>query len=76
MANLCRVVFLFFNLCSIAFLLFQAMNRHRKAFEKRECDNQLIMSVGQYYWRNGGEKHMNDPLSIANLQVHVKTPVL
>ncbi|XP_076444401.1 uncharacterized protein LOC143282637 [Babylonia areolata] len=46
----------------------EAMNRHRKAYEKRDCDNQLIMSPGQYHWRNGGEKHMNDPLSIANLQ--------
>lgn len=46
----------------------EAMNRHRKAYEKRDCDNQLIMSPGQYHWRDGGEKHMNDPLSIANLQ--------
>ncbi|KAK7108161.1 hypothetical protein V1264_015947 [Littorina saxatilis] len=46
----------------------EAMNRHRKAFEKRDCDNRLIMSAGMYHWRSGGEKHMNDPLSIANLQ--------
>ncbi|XP_025097686.1 putative glutamate synthase [NADPH] isoform X1 [Pomacea canaliculata] len=46
----------------------EAINRHRKAFELHCCDNILVMSPGQYHWRNGGEKHMNDPLTIANLQ--------
>ncbi|KAK7486587.1 hypothetical protein BaRGS_00022112, partial [Batillaria attramentaria] len=46
----------------------EAINRHCKAYAKRDCDNQLIMSPGLYAWRDGGENHMNDPLSIANLQ--------
>ena len=27
------------------------------------------MNPGFYHWRDGGEKHMNDPMSVANLQV-------
>ena len=26
------------------------------------------MNPGFYHWRDGGEKHMNDPMSVANLQ--------
>lgn len=28
----------------------------------------VLRNPGIYHWRNGGEKHINDPLSIANLQ--------
>lgn len=29
----------------------------------------IIRNPGIYHWRSGGEKHINDPESIANLQV-------
>lgn len=29
------------------------------------------MTPGYLQWRDGGEKHMNDPMTIANLQVFV-----
>ena len=36
---------------------------------RSDCDNQLNMNKGNYHWRKGGEKHMNDPTTISNLQV-------
>lgn len=47
----------------------QALNRHNLAYTLHVCDNQLVMNRGNYHWRSGGEKHMNDPATIANLQV-------
>lgn len=36
------------------------------------CTNKLLFDTnrtpGSYHWRAGGEKHINDPTSIANLQ--------
>lgn len=29
----------------------------------------VIRNPGIYHWRSGGEKHINDPASIASLQV-------
>jgi len=31
----------------------------------------VLTNPGLYHWRSGGEKHINDPLSIANLQVRL-----
>ncbi|XP_059052360.1 uncharacterized protein LOC131846961 [Achroia grisella] len=31
-------------------------------------DSLVLRNPGQYHWRAGGEKHINDPMSIANLQ--------
>jgi hypothetical protein len=31
----------------------------------------VLRNPGLYHWRSGGEKHINDPLSIANLQVRL-----
>lgn len=31
-----------------------------------------LVSEGLFYWREGGEKHINDPLSIAKLQQAVR----
>ncbi|KAJ0179692.1 hypothetical protein K1T71_004283 [Dendrolimus kikuchii] len=31
-------------------------------------DTLVLRNPGVYYWRAGGEKHVNDPMSIANLQ--------
>ncbi|CAD5117336.1 DgyrCDS6121 [Dimorphilus gyrociliatus] len=46
----------------------EALNRHNFAFAERDCDNKIIPNPGFYHWRKGGEKHMNDPINIANLQ--------
>ncbi|XP_005109373.2 putative glutamate synthase [NADPH] [Aplysia californica] len=46
----------------------EAINRHSLAYERRDCDNQLVVNKGMYHWRKGGERHMNDPTTIANLQ--------
>ena len=41
--------------------------RHYLAYTDK--DNLVLRNPGQYHWRSGGEKHINDPMSIANLQV-------
>ncbi|XP_078001454.1 uncharacterized protein LOC144453955 [Glandiceps talaboti] len=46
----------------------EALQRHFIAYADRSCDNQIIRNPGQYHWRSGGEKHINEPQSIANLQ--------
>lgn len=51
--------------------MLQALNRHNFAYADRECDNKLVTTPGYLQWRDGGEEHMNDPMSIANLQVLV-----
>ena len=38
-------------------------------FQQRECDTYILREPGVYYWRQGGEKHVNDPNNIGNLQV-------
>jgi len=47
----------------------QALNRHNFAYADRECDNKYVTTPGYLQWRDGGEKHMNDPTTISNLQV-------
>lgn len=49
-------------------LALEALNRHNFAYAERECDNKLVTTPGYLQWRDGGEDHMNDPMSIANLQ--------
>ncbi|XP_075232703.1 uncharacterized protein LOC142331019 isoform X2 [Lycorma delicatula] len=44
----------------------EAYERHHLAYTDK--DNLVLRNPGQYHWRSGGEKHINDPLSIANLQ--------
>lgn len=50
----------------------EALTKHRIAFADRECDNVLVNNKGEYHWREGGEKHINDPKCIANLQDAVR----
>ncbi|CAH2107002.1 unnamed protein product [Euphydryas editha] len=41
----------------------------RHALTYGDCKDMLVLrNPGNYHWRAGGEKHINDPLSIANLQ--------
>lgn len=47
----------------------EALERHQIAFHPKYFTDQLILrNPGFYHWRSGGEKHINDPLAIANLQ--------
>ncbi|XP_072178929.1 uncharacterized protein [Diadema setosum] len=46
----------------------EAFTRHAMAFSSREGDMSNNLESGLYHWRDGGEKHVNDPVSIANLQ--------
>ncbi|CAG0889586.1 unnamed protein product [Darwinula stevensoni] len=46
----------------------ETFDRHRIAFDSKECDSLILRNPGFYHWRNGGEQHVNDPLSIARLQ--------
>ncbi|KAI5852147.1 putative glutamate synthase [Tricharina praecox] len=49
------------------------------AFHERGFPSREIISVpglpetGEYHWRDGGEAHVNDPLSIANIQDAVRS---
>ncbi|XP_045493540.1 glutamate synthase [NADH], amyloplastic isoform X2 [Colias croceus] len=41
----------------------------RHALTYGDCKDMLVLrNPGYYHWRAGGEKHVNDPMSIANLQ--------
>ncbi|GIY36471.1 putative glutamate synthase [Caerostris darwini] len=46
----------------------EAFQRHQIAFFHRNGDNDILRNPGFYHWRAGGEAHVNDPKSIANLQ--------
>ncbi|XP_035213365.1 putative glutamate synthase [NADPH] isoform X2 [Stegodyphus dumicola] len=50
----------------------EALERHSIAFTARNGDSHILRNPGFYHWRSGGEAHVNDPLSIANLQEAVK----
>ena len=54
---------------SFRVLAAESLARHNAAYSSRTCDNKLMPSPGYFHWRSGGEKHINDPLSVANLQV-------
>lgn len=45
-------------------------------FQQNECDTYTLREPGVYHWRHGGEKHVNDPNSIGNLQVRSMEPVM
>lgn len=49
-------------------LALEAFERHRLSYNDNR-DMLVLRNPGTFHWRNGGEKHLNDPLSIANLQV-------
>lgn len=46
----------------------ESVERHYLSY-KSNSDVLVLRNPGVYHWRQGGEKHINDPLSIANLQV-------
>ena len=47
--------------------------RHRMAYWDDTFDTVVINNPGIYHWRAGGEKHINDPRSIASLQEYVNS---
>jgi glutamate synthase (NADH) len=47
----------------------EAYKRYLLAYGPRQGgDDKLTRNPGIYHWRNGGEKHINDPSTIASLQ--------
>lgn len=44
------------------------VQRHGFAYAEPDYDSLVLRNSGQYHWRSGGESHVNDPVSIANLQ--------
>lgn len=52
----------------------EAINRHKQTYQPdRTSDNFVLRDPGYYHWRSGGEKHINDPEAIANLQDAART---
>ena len=52
----------------------EAINRHCQTYNLAETsDNLVLPDPGYYHWRSGGEKHINEPQAIANLQVAART---
>jgi glutamate synthase (NADPH/NADH) len=52
----------------------EVLNRHNQTFNlDKTTDNFVLTDPGYYHWRSGGEKHINDPEAIANLQDAAKT---
>ncbi|CAK9810578.1 Glutamate synthase [NADH] [Anthophora plagiata] len=49
----------------------EAFERHQMTYWEKPMDVLVIRNPGIYHWRAGGEKHINDPDSIANLQDYV-----
>ncbi|XP_057669845.1 uncharacterized protein LOC130902058 [Diorhabda carinulata] len=45
----------------------ESFERHQNAY-KVSPDSLIIRDAGNYHWRAGGEKHLNEPASIASLQ--------
>ncbi|XP_074594378.1 uncharacterized protein LOC141849793 [Brevipalpus obovatus] len=47
----------------------EAFERHSIAFSPSyTVDSLILRNPGFYHWRSGGERHINDPTAIANLQ--------
>lgn len=54
----------------------EMLDRHMLSYGERECDTLVLRNPGFYHWRSGGEKHINDPVSIANLQVGLLVQII
>ncbi|OXU24667.1 hypothetical protein TSAR_002428 [Trichomalopsis sarcophagae] len=51
----------------------EGFSRHRITYWDDSFDTVVIHNPGIYHWRAGGEKHINDPRSIASLQEYVNS---
>lgn len=56
---------------SLEMLAAEAFERHSNAYRVNP-DSLILRDPGIYHWRAGGEKHLNEPASIAALQVKRK----
>ncbi|OXV10440.1 hypothetical protein Egran_01817 [Elaphomyces granulatus] len=60
-------------------LTFELIAQDAFAFHERGYPSRPIVEIpglpetGEYHWRDGGEAHVNDPVSIANIQDAVRT---
>lgn len=60
-------------------ITFELIAQDAFAFHEMGFPSRHIMSIpglaesGEYHWRDGGEAHINDPVSIANIQDAVRT---
>lgn len=60
-------------------ITFELIAQDAFAFHEKGFPSRHIMSIpglaesGEYHWRDGGEAHINDPVSIANIQDAVRT---
>ncbi|XP_072396623.1 uncharacterized protein [Diabrotica undecimpunctata] len=52
---------------NLELLASEAFERHQNAY-KVSPDSLIVRDIGNYHWRAGGEKHLNEPSSIAALQ--------
>lgn len=52
---------------SLDMLAYEAVDRHTATY-RLAPDSLILCDEGHYHWRAGGEKHLNDPGSIAALQ--------
>ncbi|KAH1023919.1 hypothetical protein HUJ05_003496 [Dendroctonus ponderosae] len=52
---------------TLEMLAAEALVRHKTAYEVGS-DSLVLRDAGKYHWRAGGEKHLNEPASIASLQ--------
>ncbi|KAI6214865.1 Glutamate synthase [Aphelenchoides besseyi] len=58
----------------------EALRRHRIAYPVTENsdlflygDSKVLVSPGMYHWRDGGEKHINEPVNVARLQAAARS---
>uniref|UniRef100_T1IMC7 glutamate synthase (ferredoxin) n=1 Tax=Strigamia maritima TaxID=126957 RepID=T1IMC7_STRMM len=50
-----------------------ALQRHGLAYSPNESDTLILRNPGFYHWRSGGERHINEPMNIANIQEAAKS---
>lgn len=53
---------------TLEILAAEAMQRHQLAYGNDYPDTHILRNPGIYHWRHGGERHINEPESIAALQ--------
>ncbi|MEM7234647.1 MAG: glutamate synthase large subunit, partial [Planctomycetota bacterium] len=60
--------------CGFDILAKEALRRHSIGFKDRDDGNpEVLPNPGLFHWRTGGERHMWNPLTIADLQVSART---
>lgn len=52
----------------------EIFERHRDTY-RASPDSLILRDIGNYHFRAGGEKHINEPASIAALQVNYNSMI-